>query len=185
MARFNIPKKEGFLCVGVVTQAHSLRGEVIVKTFLDNDSIIEKNLILTTADDEKLKVNNVRSSNKGLIVKFAEVHNRNDAEKTRKTYLYLSHEEFPQEDDDEIYYFELKEYKINDETNNFLGNIINVFDNGANTILEVKLATPVVQKDKEITTILIPFSDDMILEIFKEGQLLIANRELFDLYVNL
>ena len=140
MARFNIPKKDGFLCVGVITQAHSLKGEVLVKSLLDDSDLIEKGLILTTVEDKTLKVNAVRSSNKGLLIKFAEIHNRNDAEKARKTYLYLSHEEFPQEEDDEIYYFELKEYEILDDANNFLGNVVDAFDNGANTVLEVKLA---------------------------------------------
>tara|TARA_Y100001960_G_C14744545_1_gene864899 strand:+ start:993 stop:1550 length:558 start_codon:yes stop_codon:yes gene_type:complete len=185
MARFNIPNKEGFLCVGVITQAHSLRGEVIVKSFLDDTSLVEKGLILTTADDKELKVNSVRSSNKGLIVKFAEVHNRNDAEKSRKTYLYLSHEEFPQEEDDEIYYFELKEYELVDEANNLLGNVASVFDNGANTIMEIKLANPVEVEEKTVKKILIPFSEDMVLEMDKDEQYLVVDKELFEMYVNL
>lgn len=186
MARFNIPKKDGFLCVGVITQAHSLHGEVLVKTFLDDDSLIEKDLFLTTADDEKLTVQKARPSNKGLLVKFAEVKNRNEAEKARKTYLYLNHEEFPQEDEDEIYFFELKQYKIFDEENNKLGKVLNALDNGANTILEVKLAEPVaIDKEKTVKKILIPFSKDMVLEMNKDEQFLVVDKELFDMYINL
>ena len=185
MARFNIPKKDGFLCVGVITQAHSLKGEVLVKSLLDDSDLIEKGLILTTVEDKTLKVNAVRSSNKGLLIKFAEIHNRNDAEKARKTYLYLSHEEFPQEEDDEIYYFELKEYEILDDANNFLGNVVDAFDNGANTVLEVKLANPIEKEDKKVTKVLIPFTEDMVLSLDKNEQELTVDVELFEMYVNL
>jgi 16S rRNA processing protein RimM len=186
MARFDIPKKDGLLCVGVITQAHSLHGEVLVKTFLDDDSLIEKDLILTTANDTTLTVQKARPSNKGLLVKFEEVKNRNDAEKSRKTYLYLSLEEFPQEEDDEIYYFELKDYEILDEEKNTLGNVLQVLDNGANTILEVKLKTKVQKEDdKFISKVLIPFSKDMVLEIEKDEQYLIVDKELFEMFVNL
>jgi 16S rRNA processing protein RimM len=185
MARFNIPKKDGFLCVGVITQAHSLRGEVVVKSFLDDDELVEKGLVLLTADDKDLTVSTVRKSNKGLLIKFDEIKGRTDAEKSRKTYLYLSHEEFPQEEDDEIYYFELKEFEVIDEANNLLGKVSDAFDNGANTVLEVKLANPVEKEDKKITKVLIPFTQDMILEINKQDLELVADAELFDMYVNL
>lgn len=185
MARFNVPKKDGYLCVGVITQAHSLRGEVVVKSFLDDNELVEKGLVLLTADDKELTVNTVRASNKGLLIKFEEVKNRNDAEKSRKTYLYLSHDEFPQEEDDEIYYFELKEFEVIDESNNVLGRVTDAFDNGANTVLEVKLANPVETEDKKINKVLIPFTQDMILEINKQDLELVADAELFEMYINL
>jgi len=185
MARFNIPKKQDFLCVGVITQAHSLHGEVVFKTFLDNDSLIEKDLVLLTIDDAEMKVQKVRPSNKGLLIKFEEVKNRNDAEKARKTYLYIATDMLPQEEDDEIYYFELKEFEVIDQSNNLLGKVAGAFDTGANTVLDVKLANPVEIDDKKVSKVLIPFTEDMVLEIDKEALELTVDSELFEMYVNL
>ena len=185
MARFNIPKKEGFLCVGVITQPHSLHGEVLVKTFLDDETLLAKGVIVETADNKEMVIEKARSSNKGLLVKFEGIKNRNDAEKARKTYLYLSHEDFPQEDEDEIYYFELKEFNLVDSEKKLLGSVTDAFDNGANTVLEIKLANPVVKEDKEVKKILIPFTQDMILEVNKQDLELVADLELFEMYLNL
>lgn len=185
MARFNIPRKDDFLCVGVITQAHSLHGEVLVKSFLDDESLLEKGTVLTTADDKEMTIQKVRPSNKGLLVKFEEVKNRNDAEQSRKIYLYLSHEEFPQEDEDEIYYFELKQFKAVNDNGDVVGKVISVFNNGANTILELKLANPVEVEEKAVKKVLIPFSNDMVTDVNKDDFELTLDTELLDMYINL
>jgi len=185
MARFNIPKKQDFLCMGVITQAHSLHGEVVLKTFLDDDSLVEKGLKLSKIDDSEMTVQTVRPSNKGLLIKFEEVKNRNEAEKARKTYLYIATDSLPQEEDDEIYYFELKEFEVIDQASNLLGKVVNAFDNGANTVLDVKLANPIEIEDKKVSKVLIPFTEDMVLEIDKESLELTVDTELFKMYVNL
>lgn len=185
MARFNIPKKEGFLCVGVITQPHSLRGEVIFKPLLDNIELIEKGLKLSTVDDAEFKVQSVRNSNKGLIVKFENVKDRNEAEKARKTYLYIAYSQLPKEAEDEVYYYDLVNYEVIDKTNTILGTVKKVFDTGANTIIEVKLSVPVKEDDKVKKTILIPYTEDMILEINKNDKELIIDKELFDMYLEI
>ena len=131
MARFNIPRKEGFLCAGVITQAHSLRGEVLVKTFLEDESLIVAGAIMKTIDHADFEVETVRKSNKGLLIKFTNIQGRNDAEKARKTYLYIGSSDLPKLDDDELYYKELKAYSIVDEDCNELAKVKKAFYNGA------------------------------------------------------
>ena len=156
MVRFNIPKKTGFICVGVITQAHSLHGEVLIKPLIEDFTIIAKGTILLDAEDKELQIEKIRISNKGVIARFAEISNRNQAEDLRRTYLYLAKEQMPEIADDEIYYDDLKTYTIIDESFNELGSVKSVFDNGANTVMEVKTSE---------AKVLIPFTDDMVLEI--------------------
>lgn len=177
MKKFNIPEKDGFLCIGVISQAHSLKGEVIVKPLIDNPQILNKGFQLITVNDSKLIIEHIRESNKGLIIKFKEIQNRTEAENSRKTYLYLNIEELPQENDDEIYYYDLINYKLIDNNSNILGSVKGVFDTAANTVLEIEV--------EDSDTILIPYTFDIILDINKKDKELLVDKELFDIYKQL
>ncbi|MCP4355551.1 MAG: 16S rRNA processing protein RimM [Proteobacteria bacterium] len=185
MSRFNIPQKKDFLCVGVITQPHGLSGEVVLKPLLDNIDLLKKGVVLKSIDDEEFKIEAIRSSNKGLLTKFANIKNRNEAENSRKIYLYVSCDELPAESEEEIYYYDLVTYKLIDDANNILGEVAKVFDAGANTILDVKLSILKEEDGKIKKNILIPYTHDVILDVNKKEKTLLVDKELFEMYCNI
>jgi len=185
MPKFNIPKKEGFLCVGVITQPHGLSGEVVLKPLLDNLDLLEKGVLLKSVDNEDFKIDSIRSSNKGLLVKFSNIKNRNDAEKSRKIYLYMSYDYLPAESEDEVYYYDLVGYELINDTNSILGEVTKVFDTGANTILDVKLSTPKEYDGKIKKRILIPYTYDIVLKVNKQERTLLIDKDLFEMYLDI
>ena len=172
------PKKDGFFCVGVIATAHGIQGEVVVKTFTEEPESILDYGTLVNFDDVPFSFASIRSSAKGLLARLEGVKSRNDAEKLRGTCLYASNDELPELGDDNVYLSEIIGITLLREDGSIFGKIRNHFDNGAHTVIAVKMP------EEGVKDVLLPFTDDVILKVDHDERTIVVS-EMADQFATL
>jgi len=96
-----------FVPIAEVARAHGIRGEVRLKLYHEESDIFAQNptIRLRTPEGEErfVEIDLARNTNNGLLVKFTETNDRNDAEALRGCILSVPREEFPQLEEGEFY----------------------------------------------------------------------------------
>lgn len=155
-----ISNKEDLILVGVVSSAHGIKGNVMIKSFTSPISNI-KNLDLL---DQNLKIINLkvlRENAKGyLICKIEGSCDRNHAESLKDTKLFCLKEKLPSLSEDEFYFEDLKNLIVKNTEGKNIGIISGVFNYGAGDIIAIKFDS--TQKEE-----MIPFTKELFPEITK------------------
>lgn len=96
-----------FVPVAEVARAHGIRGEVRLKLYHEESDIFATNptIRLRTPEGEErfVEIDLARHTNNGLLVKFTETNDRNDAEALRGCVLSVPRDEFPELEEGEFY----------------------------------------------------------------------------------
>ncbi|MDD9912606.1 MAG: ribosome maturation factor RimM [Alphaproteobacteria bacterium] len=151
-----LPAKEGYICLGVVTGAHGIKGEVKLKSFTDDPVDVGCYGCLTTQDDQKFSLKNVRSGAKGsIIAKIEGVDDRNASEALKGTALFITREALPNSDNHDILYVDFIGLTAQYENGDVLGEVIEIFHNGAHEVLEIQT--------KEGSVVLVPYVDEFVV----------------------
>ena len=127
------------LCAAVIVGAHGVRGQVKVKSFLEDPDDLNAYGPLTDEKGEQSFALDIRGSAKGsLLCKIDGVNDRNRAEAIKGLKLYIDRERLPEiAEEDEFYAEDLIGVKVVDAGGNPTGLVKAVFDFGAGDILEV------------------------------------------------
>lgn len=153
--------------VGILVNTHGLRGEMKVKVLSDFVELrFYKGAVvhLTTPKEQvSLKIENVRESKGLLIVKFAGYDNINQVEAWKGCMLTVSEADLQELDEFEAYYHELQDAVVYDMDDEWLGQVVDVIETGANAVLRVKM------EDKEI---LIPFVRAFVKEFDRKAKIM-------------
>lgn len=172
------PQKQGYFCVGVITAAHGIKGEVNVKLFTENLERLQEYGTLFDINDVPFSVLQAKNSKKGVLVRFDGVETRNDAEKLAQTYLYVSNDFLPELDENDMFLDELVGTAVYFEQGAKVGVIRSHFNNGAHTVIQIK------RTESGLKDILIPFSDDYVLSTDRSNKKIIVSdlvKDFFDL----
>jgi 16S rRNA processing protein RimM len=132
---------EDLLQVGAITQTHGLHGEV--KVFPTTDDVKRfkklKDVILDTGKEKiTLEIEGVKFFKNLVILKFKGFDNINDIEKYKGKSLYVTRENAVKLRRDEYFIADLIGLKVYDDEDNYLGELTNVIETGANDVYEVK-----------------------------------------------
>jgi 16S rRNA processing protein RimM len=161
------PIKEGYYCVGVIFDAHGIKGEVKVKPFTEDALLLNQHKAPLTADGQTLTIKKARVGTRGTILDLAEISNRNDAENLVGTYLYLPNDTLPEASEDEISYAQLMDMLVVLENGDKFGTVSHAFDSGAHTVLVIN--------HNSGEEIMVPFVEQYILEIHpNDGKLVVS-----------
>ena len=126
--------------VGAVLRAHGLRGEVLVDADSENPDRFRAGSELFARVDgrvRRLEVASSRSHRGRLLVRFAEVTDRDDAEALRGALLQVPEDQVPPAGDGAFYYFQLVGCRVVDGKLGDLGEVIGVVEDGGGVLLEV------------------------------------------------
>ncbi len=150
----------GLLYLGKVTKAVGLKGQV--RVFSDSDFVEER---FKKGTKLKIELNNqlsdiiVLSSNfTGNIgtVLFNCASSREDAEKLRDALLYIDKDQVKSLENDDYYYFDLKDCDVFDTNSQLIGKVVEVIEQPASAVLRVR--------DKQ-GDFLVPFVKAFIREV--------------------
>lgn len=163
----------GFESIGKVLHAHGLKGELVIEPTIANPYELEsfKLFYITTkrGDVEPYRVEFskvIEKSNRyTFFVKFVQLTDRSHAEQLRKKEVMIPAYEFENLEEFEFSYHECIEWEVITEKGIHLGKIIDVMDNPAHELLEVKTPKGVL---------LIPAVDEYIEEVDMENEQLIV-----------
>ena len=130
------------ITIGILVNTHGLRGEVKIKTMTDFPEIrFKKGAVIHLQTSEgiiPLKIKNVREQKGLLLVKFDGYDDINQVEKWKGSVLSIDQKDVHELEEDEAYFFELKNCEVFDEQGSKLGVVSEVLDTNANAILRVK-----------------------------------------------
>ncbi len=162
---------DDFFTVGIITTAHGVHGEV--KVFPTTDDVKRfkkcKELILCTKKETKtLKVEQVKFFKQFAIIKLEGINSMDDALLLKNAELKVTRENAVKCDKDEYYIADLYGVKIYDEENNYIGELTEVYQTGANDVYEITIAD-----DK---TVLIPAIKDCIKNVDIENRLMTIHK---------
>lgn len=125
------------LKVAKIINTHALKGELKLYFYTDDPyARFEKGNILYLKDGRELKVKSFRIQKNLGYVFFEGINDINEAEKLKNEILYIN-EATAKKEDDEYYYSELQGCKVYNQKNEYLGEVSELIETGANLVLRV------------------------------------------------
>jgi 16S rRNA processing protein RimM len=132
-----LPKDQSVdtVTLAAVSGAHGVTGEVRLKLFTDSVDSLKRH---KSFNDGTLTVKSLRAIKDGAIARFAEINDRNAAEKLRSTTLTVPREALPELGEGEYYYSDLLGLPCVSTDGTDLGKCIAVENFGASDVLEIE-----------------------------------------------
>ncbi len=151
--------------VARIGAAHGIRGEVRVKAFTANPADIGAYGPLDAPDGRRFTVKSLRPAAGNaadmLVVRFADIADRNAAEALNGLELSVARDRLPPADDDEFYHADLVGLAAVTVAGDDLGTVIAVHNYGAGDLLEIA--------PRRGETLLVPFTHAVVPAIDLAG----------------
>ncbi len=146
------------ICVGAVTGARGLKGEVRIKSFTADPKDVSGYGDVFEENGEKAYAIRITGQAKGqLLARLKGIEDRNAAEALKGTRLYVPKSALPEPDEDEFYFSDLVGLRADLLDGGNLGSIKEVHDFGAGAILEVS--------GGEEGVVMVPFTRAVVPEV--------------------
>lgn len=123
-------------------------------------------LLKGVAGWEEFTLEDFAVNTKGVFAKLAGCDNRTAAEKLVKREIGIPREALEGTEEDEIFWFDLIGCAVENAAGEHLGKVETLMETGANDVLVVKLGS---------VESLIPFIDEVILKVDREGKVITVN----------
>ncbi len=154
------------LVVGHLNKPHGTKGEFLVWPLTDHpESVFAPGVVLLLGeehDDEPnpdlppLRVESVRPFQKGLLVRFGGVEDRNQAELLRGRYLFRKTDQLVPLEEGEFYYHELLGMTVVTVDGEVVGSVAEVYDISPADLIEVH---------SEGRILMIPYLDHIVVRV--------------------
>ncbi|WP_417718437.1 ribosome maturation factor RimM [Salipiger sp.] len=144
------------ICVGVISGAFGVHGEVRLKSFTADPEAIADYAPLTTEDHGRsFSVQITRAVSGGFAARLSEVRSKEEADALKGTRLFAPRDRLPALPDDEFYHTDLIGLSVFDTGGKELGSVKAVLNHGAADLLEVHLPG-------SSRTVLLPFTQAVV-----------------------
>jgi 16S rRNA processing protein RimM len=154
-----------YLVVGFLRRAHGVRGEMIMDLHTDFPERLRSGRKLFVGDEHKpMTLSGVRPHAKGMLVKLKGIETPEDAGLFRNQWVYVKTTDVPALPEGKIYQHELLGFKVVDENDRSLGELVEIIETGANDVYVVK--------DESGKEILLPAIPSVILELDADRRLM-------------
>jgi 16S rRNA processing protein RimM len=161
-------KQEKLICVGQITSAHGILGNVKLRSFTDP---INKMFNYKKHYDENgnlIFIKKLGHDKNMFICEVKDINTRNLAESLKGQKIFVTRNEFNDLRDDEFYITDLEGLKLYDfETEELIGTVFSVLNFGAGDIIEAELNN----KEK----ILVPFNKNFFPKMDLEKEKIYIN----------
>ena len=129
--------KPEMICVGAISGAFGVKGEVRIKSFCADPAAIADYSPLSTEDGKVYDLGITRSVKGGFAAVISGVDNKEDADALKSTRLYARRDQLPSLPDDEFYHSDLIGMTAVDTGGETLGKVKSILNHGAGDILEI------------------------------------------------
>ena len=128
-----------YLTVGFLRRPHGLQGEIIMDLHTDFPERMKNGRKLLVGDaHQPMTLTSVRPHQSGLLVKFKGIETPDDAGKYRNQWVFIKAQDAPPLPDGQIYQHELFGFKVMDENDAVLGELVEILETGANDVYVVR-----------------------------------------------
>jgi len=165
------PVPPELIIVGRVRKAHGIRGELVVEPITDEPDAVfasGRRVIAGTAsgdpskDRREIRILSSRPFKGGLIVEFEGILDRTAAELWRDRFLLVPADELEPLGDDEVYVHELKGMRVELQSGNVVGTVLDTYELPQGLTLDVR---------REKGTVLIPY-DRIVTSVNREERVI-------------
>jgi 16S rRNA processing protein RimM len=147
-----------YLTVGFLRRPHGLRGEIIMDLHTDFPERLKRGRKMFVSEEHKVvTIQSVREHQNGVLIKFAGVDTPEAAGQLRNQWVYVKTKDVPPLPEGHIYQHELFGFKVVDENDNALGELVEILETGANNVYVVK--------DEAGRELLLPAIPSVILDL--------------------
>lgn len=128
------------ICVGSISGAFGVRGELRVKSFCANPSDLAKYTPLLTEDEEQsYELSLIGEIKNGFSARIVGIDTKEAADALRGVSLFARREDLPELPVDEYYYSDLMGFEVADTGGVFIGTVKTVVNHGADDLLEISI----------------------------------------------
>jgi 16S rRNA processing protein RimM len=154
-----------YLTVGFLRRPHGVHGEIVMDLHTDFPERLKRGRkLLVSEDHTPLSIQSVRTHQNGVLIKFSGIDTPEDAGKFRNQWVYVKASEVPPLPEGKLYQHELFGFKVVDENDNPLGELVEIIETGANNVYVVK--------DGSGRELLLPAIPSVILDLDAERRLM-------------
>jgi len=147
-----------YLMVGFLRRPHGVNGEIILDLHTDFPERLKSGRKLFLGEEHKpMTLVSARPHAKGMLIKFKDVETPEDVGQFRNQWVYVKASEVPPLPEGQLYQHELFGFSVLDESDNLLGELVEILETGANDVYVVK--------DADGREILLPVIPSVILEV--------------------
>ena len=148
------------VCLGQVSSAHGLKGEVRIKPFTeDPEDVAAYGPLQDEAGMRRFEILSFRTAKGGVIARLDGVTDRNQAEALRGVKLFVDRDRLPAQNEDGVWYHaDLIGLAAIDSGGAALGTIVAVQNYGAGDLLEIRPSTGG-------PTVLLPFTTEVVPDV--------------------
>lgn len=157
------------VCVGAISGAFGVHGEVRLKSFCAQPEAIAAYAPLWTEDGRRsFTVKLTRGSGTGLTARLSGIQTKEEADALRGVELFADRNRLPHLPDDEFYHADLIGLEVLDTGGTILGQVRAVHNHGAGDILEI-------YGPGRKTTLLVPFTKKAVPTVDLTARRIIAD----------
>ena len=154
-----------YLTVGFLRRPHGVQGEIIMDLHTDFPERMKRGRKLFIGEThQSMTLTNVRPHSSGLLVKFKDVETPEEAGMFRNQWVYIRAGDAPPLPEGQMYQHELFGFKVVDEHDNLLGELVEILETGANDVYVVR--------DESGKEILLPVIPSVILKVDADQRLI-------------
>lgn len=147
--------------VGKIGAPYGVQGWVKINTYTDTPEGIFEYSPWIIGESQECRVDQWRPNGKNLVAKIENVNSRDDAERIKNLDIQILASQLPSLEDGEYYWRELTGMEVVTTQGYNLGVVKEVFNTGANDVLQVKANVNDAHGQKER---LIPFDSDTVIQ---------------------
>ena len=164
-----MPASGAKVCLGHISAAHGVRGDVLIKSHTDVPEDIAGYGPLQDQDGTRTFAITIKqTTNKGVVAHIAGIDTRTAAEALKGTQLFIDRDRLPAPDPGEWYQADLIGLGAVDPDGRSLGTVVAVQNFGAGDLLELRPQTGG-------ETVLVPFTNETVPEIDLADQRVVIN----------
>ncbi|MCE8417843.1 ribosome maturation factor RimM [Rhodovulum sulfidophilum] len=157
------------VCVGAISGAFGVRGEVRLKSFCaDPEAIADYAPLYTEDGSRSFGLQITRAVKEGFAARMSGIDSKEEADALKGIRLYADRDRLPSLPDDEFYHADLIGLTVVDPGGKVLGTVRAVHDHGAGDLLEI-------HGPGLTSTVLLPFTDACVPTVDLAAGRLIAD----------
>jgi len=160
-----------FLVVGKLRKSFGLAGDLKFESYVDELGVFLPGTQVYIGKSHKpWKIAAFREMGKDLLIRFENIQTLEEARMLTNQLVYIPSDHLPEPQEGSYYHLQLIGLQVEDEAGNYLGEINEIIETGANDVY-------VVANEKEETEILIPAIKSVVLKIDIESNLMVVQQQ--------
>ncbi|MEZ5774718.1 MAG: ribosome maturation factor RimM [Hyphomicrobiaceae bacterium] len=162
------------IVLGLITGAHGIRGEVVIRPFTaEPEAIADYGPLSDRAGARAFVIRSPRAVKAGVVVRIEGIADRNAAEALKGTELYVARSALPEPEADEWYHADLIGLAAVAPDGSAIGRVVAVQNFGAGDLIEI-------ERPGRRETALVPFRDAFVPAVDIEAGRLVVDMDLDD-----